>query len=228
MKLLSCWHCLNSLGCSNLKTYLKRRSKQLTQKRCPHDVCQGSLKTFLQIGHSSRSSSLSTNFASKVDLWSTATTMVYTSPLYWRNWCLKVCFKIVPCMHVRVCVYAGVYICTVCLLRIPSASLNDYGNYGYFENVTSRFRNAVTMKILTLWQLLGQLVLICFLSRVEIDFKDENYQEIRKCRLATILKMAIFGDSVDHVACEHRRITAFGFTPVFKHFLCKMHKRAEG
>ena len=51
-----------------VETYLKRPSKQFLQNRCPHDVCQGSLKTFLQIGHSSRSSSLLTNSISEVDL----------------------------------------------------------------------------------------------------------------------------------------------------------------
>ena len=45
-----------------IETYPKRPSRQLLQNRWPQDVCQGSLKTLLQIGHESRSSNLSTNF----------------------------------------------------------------------------------------------------------------------------------------------------------------------
>ena len=59
------------------ETNLKRRSMHVLQNRCPHDVCQGSLKTFLQIGHSSRSSSLSTNSTWKVDMQLTATTIFF-------------------------------------------------------------------------------------------------------------------------------------------------------
>ena len=60
---------------NRLYTYPKRSSRQFPQKRCPHDVCQGSSKMLLQIGHWSLSSSPSTNFVSNFP--STLTTMFY-------------------------------------------------------------------------------------------------------------------------------------------------------
>ena len=71
--------CVSLSGVKELKnrlyTYPKRSSRQFPQKRCPHDVCQGSSKMLLQIGHLSLSSSPSTNFVSNFP--STLTTMFY-------------------------------------------------------------------------------------------------------------------------------------------------------
>ncbi len=82
------------------KTYLKRRSKQFLQNRCPHDVCQGSMKTFSQNGHWSRSSSLSTNFTWKVDLRSTARTIVYSLLRQPRFYDSHVLVEVVPRMYI--------------------------------------------------------------------------------------------------------------------------------
>lgn len=46
----------------NKPYYLKRDSRQLRQKRCPQEVCHGSLNAFLHTGHVSRSSNRSRNF----------------------------------------------------------------------------------------------------------------------------------------------------------------------